>query len=45
MKFDINWFQLHFQMGLSCGGMGACFVMDYFCQNSLLAANLQRDVV
>lgn len=45
MKFDISWFQLHFQMDLPSGGTGACFVMDYYCQNSLLAASLQRDVV
>ena len=32
-------------MGLSYEGMGACFVMDYYCQNSLLAAHLQRDVL
>lgn len=42
MKFDINWFQLDFQMGLSFGEMGTFLVMDYEDQN--VSVSLQRDV-
>lgn len=44
MKFDINWFQLHFQMSLSFGRMGTCFLTDYYYRNTLLSVNLQRGV-
>lgn len=42
MKFDINWFQLDFQMGLSFGEMGTVLVMDYEDQN--VSVSLRRGV-